>query len=171
MNYDKTLDNHRRNVNKEGGFMTSKVADLIRSIYKIGGTKKMVKRTEAQTFDEFEGTVESVDIEESTLKDGGQQYHITINPENVVVEGKTGKMHEWVRIPPKATDVTVPEGSVIDRYLIQLELLQDEVKEMEAHAEAFKAMVGKKYLFKRVKHGRAFEDHKAKEYWTPVKLL
>ena len=140
--------------------MTSRVAEIIRQTYKLRGNEKMVKRTEAQTFDEFTGTVESVEIEKSSIKDEEQtQYHLVIKPIDVVVEGKTGCMHEWIRIPPKATEISVPEGSVIDRYLVQLELLHSELKQVEAHAEAFMFLKGKTYLFKKVKHGRGYDDH------------
>lgn len=132
---------------------------------------KMVERTKPQAFEEFEGKVESIQLERSKLLDGSEQeqYHITIVPLNVTVEGKTGRMHEWIRISPKATETTVPEGSVLDRYLSQIEILHSEAKKQKTHLEAMNLLNGNSYLWKKTKLGKSFEGKEAKDYWIPVK--
>ena len=132
----------------------------------------MVERTTAKTFDEFEGIIEDVQVEPSNLdNDTSEQYHLFIKPTNVEIEGKTGFIHEWVRISPKCTDESIQEGSVLDKFIQQIEILDSATKKMTRHMDVMLSLKGKKYLFKKVKHGRSFEDKPAKEYWTPVKEL
>ena len=111
----------------------------------------MVERTKSEGFDEFVGVVENVLLEPSNLTDGGEQYHLTMKPEGVEITGKTGLMHEWIRVPPKATETSVPEGSVLDKFVQELEVLHNEVKKLGSVPEIFAFLVGKKYLFKKGK--------------------
>ena len=132
----------------------------------------MVKRTESKSFEQFEGTVEDIKVESSNLPDDvSEQYHLFIKAHDQEIGGKTGLIHEWIRISPTATPSSVPEGCVMDRYLQQLEILFPEVKDKEFHSEAFLLLKDKKCLFKKLKLGKSFEEHKAKDYWTPVKVL
>lgn len=133
----------------------------------------MVERTKMQQFEEFEGKVKDIKIEPSKLKNQEEleQYHIYIEPLNVKIEGKTGLIHEWIRISEKATDNSVPEGSVLDRYLQQIEILHGEAKAKPSHVEVFQLLLGNSYKFKKVKLGKSFEKHEAKEYWTPIVKL
>lgn len=128
----------------------------------------MVERTKSEGFDEFVGVVENVILEPSNLTDGGEQYHLTMKPEGVEITGKTGLMHEWIRVPPKATETSVPEGSVLDKFVQELEVLHNEVKKLGSVPEIFAFLVGKKYLFKKKKLGKSFDGHEAKAYWVPV---
>lgn len=132
----------------------------------------MVERTKAQTFDEFIGTVESVELEQpkEDSKNKNPQYHIVMEPHDVKVEGKTGKMHEWIRLPPKSTESTVPEGSVADNYLKALERLDKGVKEIKTVEEAFKWLEGKTFKFVKEKLGKAFGDYEAADYWIPANV-
>ena len=131
----------------------------------------MVERTEAQGFDEFTGLVENVELEVATEEDRQDQYHITIDPIDVQVQGKTGKMHEWIRIPGSSTKSSVPQGSVIDAYIRALERLDGAVKKLKDVSEVFAYMKGRKFKFNREKLGKAFGDYKAADYWVPVSLL
>ena len=129
----------------------------------------MVERTQSKGLDEFEGIVESVDFESGI--DDRSQYHIKIKPTNVVVKGPTGQIHEWVPMSPKATDESVPQGSVMDRYLGQLEIALTGVDRAKTVTEALAMMVGKKFRFKKLKLGKDYEGHAAKGYITPVAKL
>ena len=128
----------------------------------------MVIRSESgtQKFDEFEGIVESVAKEEGL--DNNKQYHIVINPTNVTVGGKTGRIHEWIPMSKRATEEAVPQGSVMDRYLQQVEMCVREAKSSKTVGEELKLLVGKKFRFKKIKLGKDFDGHPAREYAVPA---
>ncbi len=133
---------------------------------------KIVERTKQETFDDFEGVMKDV-IVEPTEYNGQKkvQYHLTMEATNREIGGKTGLVHEWISITAKTTDDGVVEGCVLDKYLQQLEIIHDEAKGLKTHMEVMQLMKGKKYLFKKMKHGKAFEGNDARDYFTPVKLL
>ena len=129
----------------------------------------MVLRQESTgTLDEFTGTVIAADLEVNDHE--RKQYHIKIDAEDVEIKGATGYLHEWVGMSPKATEKSVPQGSVMDRYLTQIEICVSAAKTVETVEEAFALMVGKKFKFKRIKLGKDFEGHAAKDYIVPVSL-
>lgn len=130
----------------------------------------MVERTEAQGFDEFSGEVIEVVLEPAKSEDYQDQYHITIKPLDVQVTGKTGMMHEWIRVPGKATEATVPQGSVIDGYIKALERLDKSVKAVKTVESVFKWMEGKKFHFAKEKLGKAYGNYPAADYWVPVSI-
>lgn len=137
----------------------------------------MVKVKESQGFDRFEGTVEDIKVEPTEYKDKdgntitGTQYHMYIKPTNIEVKGKTGQMHEWIRVPQTATEEEVPEGSVLHRYLTELWTVMPELKKKDTIPETFLELKGKKFLFVKKVLGKAFEGNAAKEYWTPMAKL
>lgn len=129
----------------------------------------MVERIENVGLEEFKGTVKSV--EQETGIEDRRQYHIKIDAIDVEVGGATGLLHEWVPLSPTATEEAVPQGSVLDRYLTQVEICISEAKKASTVEEALNMMVGKTFKFKRLKLGRDYEGHKAKEYIAPVALI
>lgn len=134
----------------------------------------MVERTKTEMIEEFEGKVEDVTLEPSNLEGVEQeQFHITITPKDktILKESKTGMFHEWIRKSAKATDSTVPEGSVADRFIQEIETLFSEAKKLELITEVFALLKGKSFLFKRKILGKSFEGKEARQYWTPVKVL
>ena len=135
----------------------------------------MVERTKNEGFEEFKGTVVGVTKESGKVfedsKEAQDQYHIEIEPLNVKIEGETGKIHEWLRVSAKATDNSVPEDSVMDRFLQELEVLDKEVKDISTVEKALESMNGKSYFFKRIVLGKSFGKHDAKLYWTPKQVL
>ena len=135
---------------------------------------KIVQRTKAEMIEEFEGTVKDVTVEPSQLEDVEQeQYHIQIEPKDktILKDSKTGMFHEWIRMSPKATDTTVPEGSIADRYIQEVEMVLSEAKKLENIAEVFALLKGKSFLFKRKVLGKSYEGKESKPKWIPVKLL
>ena len=126
----------------------------------------MVERTDA-SFDEFEGIVENIEEVENTLSDSGKQYKITIATDI----SKSGYMYEWINVSSKATETSVPEGSNLDKFLQELEMIHSEVKKEAKILDALKIMVAKKYLWKKKKLGRSFDGKEAKDFWIPVKEL
>jgi hypothetical protein len=130
----------------------------------------MVTRTEAKGLESCTATVTGIELESNKLEAGATQWHIEMDPEDVEIKGKTGKLHEWIRLPGTATEESVPQGSVVDRYLQQLEIAIPEAKKAKTLREAFEMMKGKKFKFKRLKLGKAFEGHEARAYWAPISL-
>ncbi len=133
--------------------------------------EQMVERTESQGFDRFTGTVDDVVFEASTQDDRPDQYHVLMNPEDVTVEGKTGKMHQWLKIPKTATDSSVPQGSVIDAYITGLERLDKAVKSIATVKEVLEWMKSKKFVFNKEQPGKAFGKHEAADVWMPITLV
>ncbi len=130
-----------------------------------------MERTKSEGLEEFEGTITDVSIDPSTNKDiEGDQYHIQMEPvdKELLKESKTGCMHEWIKIPPTATPESAPEGSILDRFVQELEILDSSLKNVKGHKEIFESLKGKKFLFKKKKLGKAYDGHEAHEYWTPV---
>lgn len=130
-----------------------------------------IERTTSQGLEEFKGRVESVELEDSRIAEAGKQYHIKIKALDVDVKGETGFIHEWIRLPETSTAKTVPTGSVVDRYLVQLEIVLKAVKNATTVDEAFKAMVGRTFQFKRIVLGKGFSGHEARQYWAVVSLI
>jgi len=134
-----------------------------------------IERKASEGLIEFKGKVVSAVKEDSKIENVGSQYHIQMEPIDVEVKGESGFFHEWVRLPPTATETSVPEGSVLDRYLQQMELIESGVKKASSLVEAFECLVGNTYLFKRMKLGKSFSDgktvHEARESWVPVQKI
>jgi len=132
----------------------------------------VVIRNTAGNFTEFKGQVVEVAKEQSGLGSGDKfQYHIKILPTEKEIKGNTGFMHEWIPISMTATDSSIPEGSVLDKFISELEILIPKVKLIENVDDAMKEMEGKTFLFVQKKLGRSFSGYDAKQYWIPRTLL
>jgi hypothetical protein len=133
-------------------------------------SENLVQRVEMSGgLDDFEGVVDSVELEAGI--DDRRQYHVRINPTSFKVKGPTQQVHEWIPMSPRSTEEAVPQGSVVDRYLMQLEIALPEVKAVAKVGDALKRMEGKKFHFKRLKLGKDFDGKKAKDYIVPVGLV
>lgn len=130
----------------------------------------MVERlAQSAGLEEVDAKVVKVTLEKNNLGNNeSDQIHIEFEPLTVKIKGATGRLHEWVRFSAKASQTAVPEGSVLERYLSQLELLIPDAKKAKTVSEAFAMMEGRVFKFKKVKLGRAYEGRQAREVWTPV---
>lgn len=126
----------------------------------------MVKKTESQAFTEVTALVEDVIYEPAQKADFPNQYHLILDAKDQEIKGKTGKLHEWIAETGTCTEDSVPVGSVIERYVDAIENIEGEKEKV---ADAFKALKGNSYLFKKKVLGKSFEGHKAREYLTPIK--
>jgi hypothetical protein len=132
----------------------------------------MVDRVTQTGLEEFEGKVVDIVLEKNTFQDTeSDQYHITMEPTTLTIKGKTGFLHEWLRLSPKTTQTAVPEGSVVERYLAQVELCLTDARKEKTLSGALNMMKGKTFLFKKVKLGRSYEGRPAREVWTPIRLI
>jgi len=138
------------------------------------------KKSEGLT--EFNGKVDSVNVEVSTLQSGEEQtqYHISIvpvSPKNLVEKiskSKTKMMHEWIRLTDTSSEEEVAEGSVLHKYLeelISISKIKDDVINADTITDAIKIMEGKTFEFRAKKLGKSFGGHEAKDYWTPVNIV
>jgi len=133
---------------------------------------KLVIRNTAGNFTEFKGQVVEVAKEQSGLGSGDKfQYHIKILPTEKEIKGNTGFMHEWLPISATASDNSIPEGSILDKYITEIELLIPKTKLMENVDDVMQEMVGKTFLFVQKKLGRSFSGYDAKQYWCVRQLL
>jgi hypothetical protein len=129
----------------------------------------MVQRVESKGLSEFVGIIEDVQLEEGIEE--RKQYHLTIKPIDIEVKGATGKFHEWVPMSPRAKEDSVPQGSVMDRYLSHVEICISAAKKAQTIGAALGMLKGKKFKFARLKLGKDFDGHPAKEYIVPVALV
>lgn len=129
----------------------------------------MVERMEATGLDEFVGFARVVEPVQGNF---GPQIKIEIEPEDktLIKAGKTGRFHEFLRLPPKATDTRIPQGSVIDTYLREVESLFKEAKTKETVLDALKVLLDKKLLWRKKILGKKYKGYEASEHWVPVRL-
>jgi hypothetical protein len=128
----------------------------------------MVQRIESSgKIEELDATVESVVLEKSAIGHG--QYKLTLKPHNVEVKAKTGRFFEWIPLSKTATQEAVPQGSVVEKYLMQMEICVPAVKKAATLEDAFKLLIGKRFIFKRFKLGKSFEGNAAREYLVPIR--
>lgn len=131
----------------------------------------MVERIDnSGKMDEFQGKVSKIELE-AGIDVTRKQFHIYIEPIGFNIKGPSGLMHEWVPMSPKATNEAIPQGSVLDRYLQQVEIVVPAAKKEATVEGAFKHLVGKKFRFQKMKLGKDFDGHKAKEYAVPVAVV
>ncbi|KKN22980.1 hypothetical protein LCGC14_0909510 [marine sediment metagenome] len=133
----------------------------------------MVDRTKAEMIESFDGLCEKVEIVPDQMRDSGEQIHMEFKPddEEILKGSKTGRFHEWLRLTDKTTETTVPEGSKIEAYLKEIEVVLPETKKTKKVVEAFMLMQGKKFTFVRKTLGKAFKGHEAKPSFIPQTLL
>lgn len=134
---------------------------------------KMVERTKGEMLEDFDGLCEKVEIVPDQMNEGQSQIHIELKPDDdeILKESKTGRFHEWVRLTKKTTETTVPEGSKLDAYLKEIEVVLPAAKKAKTVIEAFELMEGKKFHFVRKTLGKSFKGHDAKPSFVPQSLL
>jgi protein-tyrosine phosphatase len=109
----------------------------------------MVNRKTPEFTTEFNGKVVNITIEKD--KNEMSQYHLEILPLDLEIKGKTGYMHEWIRITKETTDTDIIEGSILDFYIQDLELCDKSVKNMKTHQEVLFFMKDKCFQFAKKK--------------------
>lgn len=139
------------------------------TLWRDGRDEKMVERTSGKGLDEFVGFARVVDPVQGNF---GPQIKIEIEPENkdLIKAGKTGRFHEFLRLPSTASENKIPEGSVIDSYLREVESLFKEAKAKETLLEALRVLLDKKILWRRKVLGKRYKGYEASEHWVPVRL-
>jgi hypothetical protein len=130
----------------------------------------MVDRTEAAGFDEFVGFARKISPVQGNF---GPQIEIEIEPEDKSIltsKSKTGRFHEWLRLSAKATENSVPTGSVLDLYLKRVEALFRDAKKEESVIKALSYLLDKKIVYQKEQLGRKFEGKDAADHWVPTRL-
>ena len=129
----------------------------------------MVERTQATGLDEFVGTAKEI---EQITGNYGEEFHIHIKPkdESLIKTGKTGMFHEFLRVSKTATKASVPEGSILDNYLKELEGAIKEAKKSKTVLDALNLLLEKEVLYRRKKLGKAYGGHEAADHWVPVSV-
>lgn len=133
----------------------------------------MVDRTKAEIVEEFDGVCTKIEKIPDQLNEEQEQYHLEFKPDDEkILEGsKTERFHEWIRITPKATNKTVPEGSKLDKYLQEIEIVFKEAKKAKTVDEAMRVLEGKHCHFVRKVLGKSFKGYEAKPSFVPQKII
>ena len=133
----------------------------------------MVKRTKGEMLEAFDGTCSKVEVVPDQMRESGEQIHMEFEPDDkTILEGsKTGKFHEWLRLTSTTTSETVPEGSKIEAYLKEIEIVLPTSKKVDKVFDAFKMMDGKRFHFVRKVLGRSFKGYDAKPSFVPQSVL
>lgn len=129
----------------------------------------MVDRTKSGAIDRFDGIVEVVEKVPSQLNAGDMQWHIAMKPVDatLLAESRTGQFHEWIRISGSTTDTSVAEGSVLDNYIKEVEVVLPQTKKAKTIQEVMEAMKGKKFRFVRKVLGKSYEGKESKPIFVP----
>lgn len=129
----------------------------------------MVERTISKGLDEFVGFARVIEAIQGSF---GPQVKMEIEPEDktLIKAGKTGRFHEFLRLPPTASESRIPEGSVMDIYLREVESLIRDARNKETILEALRVLLDRKILWRRKVLGKRYKGYEASEHWIPVRL-
>lgn len=131
------------------------------------------KTTEFERIESFDGIVKELEILTGEFEgEQTKQLHMSISPvdeaaKEALKDTKTKMLHNFIRISPKTEDDAVPEGSNLEKYLIEIESVLPETKKQKTWLEAFETL--KKYQIKYVykKIGKAYQGHEGTSYYVP----
>lgn len=128
--------------------------------------------TSSDLFEEFKGNVTNVEIDSPPHFPEIKQYHLFVKPCEVNVKGKSGVFHIFVRIPKKTLESgELVEGSVLYRYVQEIQSLVKESKDATKIEEVFEAILNKTFLFKKQILGQSYKGNAARQYFTPKELI
>jgi len=145
--------------------------------------KKMVKRQEKKEFvnlKSFEGICESVEKTSTTFeavegeKTVNQLKMVFGDVKKPVFDGdkfEVDKLYNFLNISAKTKNDSVCEGSNLESYLKEIEIVLEESQDSETYEEAFNLLVGKRVKYVNKKIGRDFGGHTGKSYYVPQLLL
>jgi len=97
----------------------------------------------------------------------GTQFHIIIKPK----DKPFGLYHEWIRLSSIASKTLIPQGSVVDRYIQFLEMVDVSFKNKKTILQVFKHMKHKSFVFRMMPVGKLYEGHDARYYAVPLTLI
>jgi hypothetical protein len=141
--------------------------------------KKMVKRSkkEFEQVDAFDGICEVAEIITGEF-DGKEtrQIHMAIKPLDketieLLKDSKTHQMHNYISLSKKVKIDDVPEGSNLDKYIIEVETVFPEAKELDTFMKVFDMLKGKKIRYVYKKLGKAYKGYEGKSYYVPQSKL
>lgn len=140
---------------------------------------KMVKRktTEFEQIEAFDGKLEVLELQEGEFEGTKtKQIHMAFRPldettKKALETSKTGMLHNFLRVSPKATDDEVPEGSNLDKYLIEVESVITSSKTAKTYMQAIETLKGKPihYIYKKI--GRAYQGYEGSSFFVPQSRL
>lgn len=130
----------------------------------------MVERTTTSGgLEQFVGFARKIDEVEGAF---GKQIEIKIEPadKTILKNSKTGFFFTWLRLSATATEKSIPEGSVLDLYLKEVEGIFKDAKKEETIMKALGHLLDKKVLYRKKHLGKSFEGKEPGEQWVPVTL-
>ena len=131
-----------------------------------------LKVVSADNCGEFIGRVIEVRKDSPPNFPENQQYHLLVQPEGIEVKGSTGCFHIYIRIPPTTIKTGgVVEGSVLYRYVQEIQAVLKEARNATTIDEVFEMIVNKKFLFQKQVLGQSYKGHDAVKYPTPKRLI
>ena len=125
----------------------------------------------ADLYEEFRGKVERVEIDSPPSFPEVKQYHLFVKPLDIKVKN-SGFFHIFIRIPKKTLDKNeIVEGSILYRYIQEIQSLVKEAKSAPTIEEVFNAIIDKSFLFKKQILGQSYKGNPARQYFTPKELI
>lgn len=133
----------------------------------------MVERKSSEGIDRFDGIVTLVEKVPDKLNAGREQWHIAMKPADIELlkDTKTGMFHEWIGISSTSGEKVVAEGSVLDNYLKEVEIVLPKAKKAETVSEALRMIEGKKMRFVKKVLGKSFEGKPSLPMFVPSVML
>ena len=133
----------------------------------------MVERTKAEMTESFDGMCTKIEIVPDQMNEGMNKIHLELaqDDEELLADTKTQRFHVWLRMTDKTTDKSVPEGSKIEAYLKEIEIVIKEAKKAVKVLDAFKTLEGKHVRYVRKVLGRSYKGYEARPDFVPQALL
>ena len=132
-----------------------------------------IERVRPEIIEEFDGTAKIIEVVPDQMKEGGEQYHIGIEPTDseLLKDTKTGMFHVWLRIGGKAKEGQVSEGSKLDNYLKEIEATIKEAKNAKTVIEALELLKDKEIHYISKVIGKAYGGFESKAVFVPRTII
>ena len=133
----------------------------------------MVQRKTAEVLEEFDGMVSKIEIVPDQINEGQEQYHLEMTPDDkeMLKESKTGKFHVWIRKTKTTKEDSIAEGSILDRYITEIEAVFKEAKQKQTIFEALSVMKNVRCHFIRKTLGKKYKGFDSKPIFVPQRQL
>jgi|TARA_R100001530_G_scaffold136375_1_gene116836 hypothetical protein len=133
----------------------------------------MVEVTKSELVSEFDGVCKTIEVVEDQLNEGQQQIHLEIEPcdPDLLKNSKTGRFHVYLRMTKSCTENSVAEGSVIHRYLQEVNAALPESKDKDLLLDSIRTLKDKKMHYVSKVLGKSYGGHESRAVFIPQRAL